>query len=106
VGDQVLVHLAELVAANVRETDLFARLGGEEFAIVAINCDLDCARQFAEKLRELVEAYKFVEIDGVTCSFGVAGYRPEDDENALIKRADEALYFAKGEGRNRVVAAG
>ena len=106
VGDQVLVHLAELVAANVRETDLFARLGGEEFAIVAINCDLDCARQFAEKLRELVEAYKFVEIDGITCSFGVAGYRPEDDENALIKRADEALYFAKGEGRNRVVAAG
>lgn len=105
VGDQVLAEFARLISGNVRDTDLFARLGGEEFAVLAANCDMGCARQFAEKLRRQVEAHEFPEGSRLTCSFGVAGYRNDDDRDTLIKRADEALYFAKGEGRNRVVAA-
>lgn len=105
VGDQVLVRLAELIFGNIRETDVFARLGGEEFAILAPNCDLPCARQFAEKLRGVVERHAFPDVDGLTCSFGVAGYRDGDGQDTLVKRADEALYCAKGEGRNRVVIA-
>ncbi len=106
VGDRVLIQLVELVSANIRETDMFARLGGEEFAVLAPNCDANCARQFAEKLRRVVEAHAFPDVDRLTCSFGVAEYRDAEDEHALIKRADEALYCAKGEGRNRVGVAG
>jgi diguanylate cyclase (GGDEF)-like protein len=105
VGDQVLVRLAELIFGNIRETDVFARLGGEEFAILAPNCDLSCACQFAEKLRGVVERHAFPDVDRLTCSFGVAGYRDGDGQDTLVKRADEALYCAKGEGRNRVVIA-
>lgn len=105
VGDQALVRLAELISGNIRETDVFARLGGEEFAILAPNCDLSCARQFAEKLRGVVERHAFSGVGRLTCSFGVAGYREGEGRDALVKRADEALYRAKGEGRNRVVAA-
>lgn len=105
VGDRVLVQLAELVSGNIRETDLFARLGGEEFAVLAPNCDAACAQQFAEKLRRAVEGHAFPDIERLTCSFGVAEFRATDGQDALVKRADEALYRAKGEGRNRVVVA-
>ncbi len=106
VGDRVLVQLAELVAGNIRETDLFARLGGEEFAVLAPNCDAACARQFAEKLRRVVEAHAFPDMgERLTCSFGVAEFCGTDGQDTLVRRADEALYRAKGEGRNRVVVA-
>lgn len=105
VGDQVLVQFANLVSDNIRETDMFARLGGEEFAILALNCDLDSACQFAEKLRKLVEVHVFPEADRVTCSFGVARHAGHEDHDSLVRRADGALYRAKGEGRNRVVVA-
>lgn len=102
VGDVVLIHLANLISENIRETDVFARMGGEEFAILAANCNLDYARQFVEKLRRLVEIHPFIEAERVTCSFGVAEYHDKDDEESLIKRADEALYHAKNTGRNKV----
>ncbi len=105
-GDRVLVELAKLIAGNVREMDVFARLGGEEFAILAPNCDAVCVRQFAEKLRKAVEAHVFPGVGLLTCSFGVAEYRDDDDPETLIEHADAALYRAKGEGRNRVVIAG
>ena len=104
-GDRVLVELAKLIAGNVREMDVFARLGGEEFAILAPNCDANCARPFAEKLRRVVEAHAFPDIGRLTCSFGLAEYRDADDPDTLIERADDALYRAKDEGRNRVVMA-
>ncbi len=105
VGDRALTQLAQRVSANIRETDVFARLGGEEFAILVSGCDADCACRFAEKLRCAIEQQAFPEVGTLTCSFGVAEYRKTDDEKALVKRADEALYRAKGAGRNRVVVA-
>lgn len=106
VGDTVLVKFANLVSGSIREIDVFARMGGEEFAILAVNCDLGCARKFAEKLRRAVEDYTFPEAGRLTCSFGVAGYSDQDKkEGDLVKRADEALYRAKGHGRNQVVVA-
>jgi diguanylate cyclase (GGDEF)-like protein/PAS domain S-box-containing protein len=105
VGDQVLMQITELISGNIRETDMFARLGGEEFAILAPNCDAGCARLFAEKLRRLVESHAFPQVGRVTCSFGAASHCNTDDEDSLFRRADEALYNAKGGGRNRVVVA-
>ncbi len=101
-GDQVLIKLALLVSANIRDTDIFARWGGEEFVILAANCDSRYSQNLAEKIRKLVEAYSFAEVGKVTCSFGVAEYRAGDDQQSLTKRADINLYSAKASGRNRV----
>lgn len=102
VGDQVLLKLALLVSGNIRDTDIFARWGGEEFVILATNCDINGIQIFAEKLRKLIEVYPFYKVGNVTCSFGVAEYRAGDEAESFIKRADMGLYSAKGAGRNRV----
>jgi diguanylate cyclase (GGDEF)-like protein len=106
-GDAVLRQLAELVSANVRREDLLARVGGEEFGILAPEIPLEGARQLAEKLRALVEKADFRFEDAripVTSSFGVATLAPGADLTAvdLYRAADERLYVAKSAGRNRV----
>ena len=101
-GDQVLVGLTRIAAGYIRQTDLLARWGGEEFMILAPNCDGQQAVQLAEKLRRLIGESAFDEIGIVTCSFGVAQFQDGDTAETLTSRADEALYAAKRAGRNRV----
>ncbi|MDQ3929503.1 MAG: diguanylate cyclase, partial [Chloroflexota bacterium] len=114
VGDEVLRRLAQLLREHVRGVDFPARFGGEEFAVVLPNTDLQGARRAADHLRQLlVRTPVSVTLGdgteeqlGVTASFGVAstcGAGAEDME--LIKAADEALYRAKRNGRNRVEVA-
>ncbi|HJO03318.1 MAG TPA: diguanylate cyclase [Acidobacteriota bacterium] len=112
-GDEVLRLVARGLAQTVRATDLPARFGGEEFAILLPNTGAEGARFLAEKLRTEVEAER-IRFDGhdlaVTISVGVATLSSPsryDDAIAedLLKRADEAMYQAKSGGRNRVVAA-
>lgn len=105
VGDQVLVELARLVSENVRSNDHFARWGGEEFILLATDCDEACMEHFAEKLRGLIAAHPFPEVKRITCSFGLSGLRPGDTTANLVARADEALYRAKSLGRNQVCRA-
>ena len=105
-GDSVLKTLALTVKNKIRREDLFARLGGEEFAIVLPEIDCHNAHQFAEKIRRIVEITDFrfegVKID-VTISLGVAALDQETTDAAgLVKRADEHLYEAKNAGRNCV----
>ncbi len=104
VGDQVLQEFAKLCQNSVREVDLIGRYGGEELIIILPETDRDTAVQVAERLRESISAQR-TRIDdkevGVTVSIGVA----TKDENtqhmeALIARADQALYIAKHKGRN------
>lgn len=102
IGDKVLVGTAELFASNVRRTDLLARWGGEEFIIVCPNTDLAQASATAEILREKLEGTKLHEEIQITASFGVATM-VSGDLDQLFKMADEALYQAKGQGRNQVV---
>jgi diguanylate cyclase (GGDEF)-like protein len=101
-GDQVLVQLARTVAANVRQTDLLARWGGEEFAILLIHTNLLDAAEVAEKLRRLIERTPFDQAGTVTSSFGVAEFLAQDSAESMFSRADHALYRAKLNGRNRV----
>lgn len=108
-GDRVLRSFARLLHEQLRQQDLLARLGGEEFAVVLPGIALDEARLIAERLRRRVEAMILATNDGeslhVTVSIGVSQLRPEDDDGSLdqvLERADEALYRAKANGRNRV----
>lgn len=107
-GDAVLRDLANILMASVRTpTDLPARLGGEEFAVILPDTRLDEARRVAERLREQVAARVFEDEDvrlRVTISVGLVAARGLS-LNTLLQRADEALYRAKQTGRNRVVEA-
>lgn len=103
VGDEVLRDVASILLRNARAEDIAARLGGEEFVIVLDNCGLDDAMKKAEFLRQEIEDYYPVGID-VTASFGVIELVKTDTCVQFLDYADQALYQAKKEGRNRVVA--
>jgi len=105
-GDNLLREFAELIIKSSRVTTVVARYGGEEFIILAPETPKAGARVFAERLRKTVDEHPFrgKPSGQVTLSIGVSTY-PEDGLNTktLISRADEALYQAKKDGRNRVV---
>lgn len=102
VGDEVLTLIADTVAKDVRKTDVFARLGGEEFIVLLPNTDLHEAGLVAEKLRKAIEESSHPVAGTVTCSFGVAERNENETYNKWYQRVDEALYQAKNNGRNRV----
>jgi diguanylate cyclase (GGDEF)-like protein len=110
-GDRVLVHAARTLTQAVRDVDTVARWGGEEFALLLPETDLQGAREVAERCARLLAGATIDlgegEPVGVTGSFGVAAGPDGDDAglDALIRRADDALYRAKDAGRNRVEVA-
>ena len=106
VGDQVLRQLAQIMRDNTRLSDCPGRWGGEEFLIICPNTDLEGAHRLAENLRHRIERVKFPCIGHRTCSFGVTVIRPGEQKHEFLKRADDALYRAKANGRNQVVAEG
>jgi two-component system cell cycle response regulator len=109
-GDEVLREFSRRLKTSVRGIDLVCRLGGEEFVVVMPETDAQVARVVAERIRSKTAALPFAIAGGaqsieVTVSVGVASFLGKsDDAAALLKRADVALYRAKADGRNRVVA--
>lgn len=109
-GDAVLRETARLLRESIRRYDLPCRYGGEEFAVIMPNTQLADAGKFCERLRQKIEdtpvQYDSKEIR-FTASIGLAQFSPATDKSIadLIKRADDGLYAAKQQGRNRVVAA-
>src|SRR6056297_3279103 len=103
IGDIVLVELVKLVKTQIRETDLLARWGGEEFIILLPHTELSEAALLGERIRAAIEKKQYRKVGHITCSFGLTSSGKNDTKEILIKRADEALYIAKKEGRNRVV---
>jgi len=104
IGDLVLREMAQLVSGVVRRTDILARWGGEEFVILLPGTTGEAATGFAEKLRAGIESHDFPQVGRATASFGVASLEEkETDGTTLIKHADQAMYTAKQDGRNRVV---
>ena len=107
-GDHVLTAIAKAVQSALRAADVLGRLGGEEFAILLPDTDLAGARVLAERARLAVAQNIVRNADAteirVTISIGVAELGPDEAFEALLQRADRALYGAKGSGRNRVQA--
>jgi diguanylate cyclase (GGDEF)-like protein len=104
-GDNVLVNLARNLEAVMRQGDLLARVGGDEMAMILGDCPPEQAADVAERmLRAVADASPLAQRHGATLSIGVAGLAPGCSEKDLLRHADQALYRAKEEGRNRVVS--
>lgn len=101
-GDNVLKTFADILREMIRAEDIPARWGGEEFIIILPLTNSDAAEAMAERIRVACET-KSVSMHGMSASFGVAELKNGEDEDSLIRRADDAMYRAKKEGRNRVV---
>ncbi|TFF38634.1 sensor domain-containing diguanylate cyclase [Pseudomonas sp. RIT623] len=108
VGDAVLRRLAELMRGACREGDVLCRTGGEEFLMLLPGASLTAAGNVAERLRLSVEQTFFAPVGRLTISLGVAHWLATEHEvpSAVLKRADDALYMAKQNGRNQVGSAG
>jgi len=102
VGDAVLSAIAGIFKTTIREKDILGRWGGEEFLIICPETDLDGALVLAEKLRKKLDEAKIPVAGRQTCSFGVAQLMKDENIDAMVYRADAALYRAKENGRNRV----
>jgi len=110
VGDHALITVATILREGLRKPDIVGRYGGEEFALILPETNTEGAIFVAERYRTMIEDIKFTSTNEplkLTASFGVVGYpNPDiDSVDALIRKADEALYAAKEAGRNCVVAA-
>ncbi len=104
-GDAVLRTIALLMREQLRDSDIAARFGGEEFALILVETDLAGAHEVCEKLRQSIEHYDWQSVHAglsVTISIGLAEFHRGESIDTLIGRADHALYEAKHRGRNRI----
>jgi diguanylate cyclase (GGDEF)-like protein len=104
VGDLVLKTLVEVINNFIRKDDKLIRWGGEEFVILLYAKSLEDVKIQAEHLKVVIQNHKFnqIQIPSLTCSFGITLHESETSIEESIKKADEKLYLAKKNGRNRV----
>lgn len=102
IGDEVLIKVGEILTGFSRPGQLVGRLGGEEFLMFLPGILKDQAIKIANKLCLLYENSQWPVIGRLTVSLGIATYRLEDTSSTIVKRADQALYYAKEKGRNRI----
>lgn len=102
IGDEVLIMVANILNKSIRNSDTFARWGGEEFVIVFVETSATKAKIIAEKLKDKIQELKHKEADSITASFGITQYMKDDTIESIFKRCDDALYLAKANGKNIV----
>ncbi|PJE54383.1 transporter substrate-binding domain-containing diguanylate cyclase [Marinomonas sp. BSi20584] len=102
-GDSVLVEIASVLKDSLRITDYVGRYGGEEFIIIFPESSIEDVKLIIERVRLKIAQYDFEGIEHKTASFGLTAFKAGDTIEAVVKRADNALYEAKESGRNRVV---
>jgi len=100
VGDTILIELGKLISQELRSTDKVIRWGGEEFMLIYRETDREEVLKMIEKLRQKISQHLFSTSVSITASFGLTHYSNDDTIDSMIKRADDALYFAKNNGRN------
>jgi len=101
IGDDVLKQIANIIKYNTRKVDTLGRWGGEEFMVICEETDEDGAYRLAENIRQSVDKYRFDVIHKKTISIGISEVGEDLSIQECIKRADDALYYAKTNGRNR-----
>ncbi|WKY42944.1 GGDEF domain-containing protein [Eubacteriaceae bacterium ES2] len=101
IGDLVLKSVANKLLKALRQGDSVGRWGGEEFIMLLPETNLKCAREVAERVRQLIETSIFENVGTLTISLGVTAVIENEDKETIFKRADQALYLAKNNGRNR-----
>jgi diguanylate cyclase (GGDEF)-like protein len=101
-GDEVLVLLARLMTRSFRHEDALFRYGGEEFAAVLVNVDLDSTERLLERFRRAVLSYSFPRLEPKTVSIGYTALNIDGGADKVVMCADKALYYAKNNGRNQV----
>lgn len=109
VGDDALRIVAETLLGNVRPIDLVVRYGGEEFCLLLPETDLQSGIGAAERTRKAIQKVEIFDANGkptgpITISVGLAEHRAKESAEELLRRADQALYIAKSQGRDRVEA--
>ncbi len=106
-GDMVLQKFAEILKSSIREIDYAARLGGEEFACLLVNTDIENARKVTERIRESLASYNFSDIAPslhATVSIGISNFKQFNTIQETLMSADNRMYIAKRLGRNKVVS--
>lgn len=101
-GDIVLKMIVERVKSCLRKSDIFARVGGEEFMIILPRTTLETAGDIGERIRSTIEMHNFDGIGKITVSLGLVTYRDNENFAEIVKRVDTALYKAKNNGRNNL----
>ncbi len=105
-ADEILAHLAKIFLRHIRESDVAARFGGEEFFILLPETSLEDAKIVTSRIRDAIKNDKLFKKYGVTISGGLTEYILGDSIESLLKRCDKAMYAAKETGRDRFVAMG
>jgi two-component system cell cycle response regulator len=103
-GDSVAIKIVETISKTIRDTDIFARWGGDEFVLLLPNTDVQEAENMAERMRDCISNNLCDPIRNITCSFGVAAYEKNDTIQSLLNKADKLLLQAKASGKDRVVS--
>lgn len=103
-GDKVAKKIASTINKSIRDTDIFARWGGDEFVILLPNTDIQQAEEIAERMRICISNNLYEPVKNITCSFGVAVYEKNDTTQSLLNKADKLLLQAKAAGKDRVVS--
>jgi diguanylate cyclase (GGDEF)-like protein/PAS domain S-box-containing protein len=101
-GDKILIELSGILLENIRDIDILARWGGEEFVMILPDTSNEQVLSLAEKLRSIIQTHSFEQNISLTCSFGVTTFHEHDTNDAIFARMDKALYQAKESGRNNV----
>lgn len=105
-GDVVLKSFSNIIQSSIREIDYASRFGGEEFVILLVKTDIEQARNVAERIRQSIEAYNFSDTAPglmVTVSIGIANYKQYNSIQETLMTADNRMYKAKEEGRNKII---
>ncbi|PHQ65752.1 MAG: diguanylate cyclase [Sulfurimonas sp.] len=103
-GDLVLKSIAQIIKESIRESDIVARWGGEEFAVIVANSNRQIACTLAENIRNNIQKHSFSKVSHITVSCGISQFKDYDSCLALFEQADTALYKAKQNGRNCIVS--
>lgn len=103
IGDDVLVDVGQILREQIRQVDIVARWGGEEFIVLITAGINNGGTLLAERIRKAIEGHKFPGVGKVTMSLGIAEVQSKDTLSVITARADQALYKAKETGRNKVV---